>query len=107
MMNVRGGNHCFVTGTNESPACATRIKSASNEASPADCRPMFLAAAQNSPALSITGVVIGAYPSMPFNASRRPSPLLAGSNQLAAHFVIRNLRNHGLDSAVSKTREPV
>src|ERR1039457_491775 len=35
------------------------------------------------------------------------SSFLAGPKQLAAHFVIRDLRNHHLDTVVGKTREPV
>jgi len=42
---------------------------------------------------------------MPFNASK-PS-VFAGPKQLAAHFVVRDLRNYQLDAVVGKTREPV
>src|SRR6266550_172195 len=82
--------------------------SASNEASSADCLPNFRAVAQNSAAFSITDVVIGAYPSRLFNASRRPSPLsLPARSNSRRTSVIRDLRNHHLDSVVGKTRQPV
>jgi hypothetical protein len=66
------------------------------------------AAAQNSAAFSITSVVIGAYPSLAFNASKRVGPaVLAGPKQFTAHFVVSDLGYHNVKASGGQLSQPV